>query len=82
MEELENKALTEALPPSKLWSMYVDDTGVVTKKFHEDESFETINQQHPVSNKFTIKKEDEDHSLPVFDLKLKREGNKIITHIY
>ena len=70
LKEFEGKAFVEAppSPPPKSWDRYVKDTGVVTKKIHEDELFQNINQQHP-SIKFTIEKEDEDQSLPMLDLR-------------
>lgn len=36
MEEFEKKALLSAPNPPKFWGRYVDDTGVVIKKDHED----------------------------------------------
>ena len=67
--------------PTKFWDKYVDDTGVGVKQIHEDELFQHINRQYP-SIKFTIEKEDEEQSLPMLDLKLKRESNSITTDIY
>ena len=80
MEEFEEKALTTAPHPPKFWARYVDDTGVVTKKLHEDELFNHINRQHP-SIKFTMETE-VDNSLPMLDLKLNRTNNTIIADIY
>ena len=80
MEEFEEKALTTAPHPPKFWARYVDDTGVVTKKLHEEELFNHINRQHP-SIKFTIETE-VDNSLPMLDLKLNRTNNTIIADIY
>ena len=79
MEEFE-KALAEAPHPCKFWGRYVDETGVVTKKIYDDELFQHINKQHP-RIKFPIEKEAEDHSLPMLDLRLKREGNSMTTDI-
>ena len=81
MEEFEEEALSTAPHPPKFWGRYVDDTGVVGKKQHEDELFNHINQQHP-SIKFTIEQEDENNSLPMLDLKLQRSEKKITTDIY
>ena len=80
MEEFEEKALTTAPHPPKFWARYVDDTGVVTKKLHEEELFNHINRQHP-SIKFTIETE-VDNSLPMLDLKLNRTNNTITADIY
>ena len=38
--------------PPKYCGRYVDGTGVITKKIHEEELFNHINKQHPI--KFTI----------------------------
>ena len=43
MEEFEDRALAEAPHPPKFWGRYINDTGVVTKKIHEDELFQYIN---------------------------------------
>ena len=37
MKAFEDKALAEAPHPLKFWGRYVDDTGAVIKKIHEDE---------------------------------------------
>ena len=80
MEEFEKKALLSAPNPPKFWGRYVDDTGVVIKKDHEDELFNHINNIHE-SIQFTIEKEQED-TLPMLDLKLIRKDNKVTTDIY
>ena len=80
MEKFEDKVLVEDPHPAKFWGRY-DDTGVITKKIHEDQLFQHISQQYH-STKFIIEKEGEDQSLPMLDLKLKREGNSITTDIY
>ena len=74
-------AISTAPHPPKFWTRYVDDTGVIIKKEHEEELFNHINSQHP-SIKFTIERESEDHSLPMLDLRLIRENNSITTDIY
>ena len=81
MEEFEEKALSTTPHPPKFWARYVDDTGVVIRKEHEEELFEHINKQHP-SIKFTIEKESDEQALPMLDLKLIRDNNTITTDIY
>ena len=81
MEEFEKKALSSAPHPPKYWGRYVDDTGVIIQRDYENELFEHINKQHD-SIKFTIEREDEDQSLPMLDLKLKRNEKNISTDIY
>ncbi len=81
MEYFEMKALTTAQHPPKYWGRYVDDTGVIVKKEHENELFDHINSQHN-SIKFTIEKEDEENCLAMLDLKLIRKDNRISTDIY
>ena len=81
MEEFEEGALATAPHPPKFWGRYVDDTGVIIKKAHEDELFNHINVQHE-SIKFTIEREDDNNSLPMLDLKLIRDKNKVTTDIY
>ena len=81
MEEFEQQALSIAPHPPKFWGRYIDDAGVVIEKEHEEELFCHINQIHP-NIKFTIEREDENNSLPMLDLRLSREGNRISTDIY
>lgn len=81
MEEFEKKALSTAPHPPKYWGRYVDDTGVIGKKAHEDELFDHINKQHE-SIKFTIEKENDDQCLPMLDLEMIRKDNSITTNIY
>ena len=46
MEEFEEKALSTTPHPPKFWARYVDDTGVVIRKEHEEElSISTNNTQ-------------------------------------
>ena len=80
MEEFEKKFLATAPHPPKFWGRYVDDTGVVNKKEHEEELFQHINKQHP-SIKFTIEKE-ENNTLPMLDVKMIRQDNSISTDVY
>ena len=81
MEYFEESALASAPHPPKFWGRYVDDTGVIIRKEHEQELFDHINSQHN-SIKFTIEREDKDNSLPMLDLKLIRSGNSVSTDIY
>ena len=55
--------------------------GVVTKKEHDNELFKYINQQHN-SIKFTIEQEGKDNSLPMLDIRMIRDNNRITTDIY
>ena len=66
MKEFKEKAVTEAPHPTKFWGKYVDDTGVVIRKEHEDDLFQN-NQQHN-NIKFTIKQDGEDKCLPMLDV--------------
>ena len=81
MEEFEEKTIAKAPHPPKFWRRYIDDTGVVTKKEHEDELFQHINQQHK-SIKFTFEQEGDDNSLLVLVIRMIRENNSITTDIY
>ena len=81
MEYFELKAMGEASNPPKYWCRYGDDTGTVIKQEHSDELFQHINSQHN-SIKFTKETEGPNNSIPMLELQLIREGNKIITDIY
>ncbi|CAH1267006.1 Hypp3654 [Branchiostoma lanceolatum] len=81
MEEFERKALDTAPHRPKFWGRYVDDTGVVNQREHEQELFEHINKQHD-SIKFTIEKE-KDGRLPMLDVMMIRNpDNSITTDVY
>ena len=45
MEEFEEKVIAEAPHTPKFWGRYVDDTGIVVQKKHEDELFQHISKQ-------------------------------------
>ena len=80
MEEFEEKAIAEAPHSPMFWWRYVDDTGVVVLKQHENELFQHINKQHK-SITFTIKQEGDDNSLPMLDIRMIRENDSITTDI-
>ena len=65
----------------KFWGTYVDDTGAVVQKKHEDELFENINKQHK-SIKFTIEQEGDYNSLPMLDIQMIQANDSITTDIY
>ena len=67
VEEFEEKAITEAPHTLTFWGRYINDTGVVIKKEHEDELFQHIIQQH-TNIKFTSKQEDDENSRITTDI--------------
>ena len=60
---------------------YVDDTATITKKAHVEALYEHINTQHH-SIAFTIEEEDDAGTLPMLDVKMIKENNRIKTDIY
>ncbi|XP_013411770.1 uncharacterized protein LOC106174656 [Lingula anatina] len=81
MEEFEMKALQTTPNPPKFWGRYVDDTGVVSKKTHVQALFEHINAQHQ-SIHFTIEEENVEGSLPMLDVKMTKDKERIKTTVY
>lgn len=81
MEEFELKAISTANHPPKFWGRYVDDTATITKKSHVQALFQHINEQHH-SISFTIEEEDEEGALPVLDVKMIKDSNRIKTDVY
>ena len=75
MEMFEIKALaTTPIHPS-FWGWYVDDTGTVQKKDHEETH---INSQHE-SIAFTVEEQNSKGNLPMLDVMWRQEGDKIDT---
>ena len=69
MEEFEKEALATAPHPPKFWSHC------------GDELFQHTNKQHD-SIKFAIEQESDDNSLPMIDIRMIREDNRITRDIY
>ena len=66
MEAFENRAITIALHPPRIWKRYVDDTFVLQQQAHQEEFLQHINTLDP-SIQFTVEEAKEDGSIPLLD---------------
>ena len=66
MEVFEQRAITTALDPPRVWKRYVDDTLVVQQQKHQEEFLQHINTVDP-SIQFTVEEAKEDGSIPFLD---------------
>ena len=81
MEHFEQKAISSAPHPPRVWSRYVDDTWTVQKRDHQEEFFVHINNQDP-NIKFTRELE-ENRQLAFLDANtIRQEDGKIHIEVY
>ena len=82
MEYFEQKALSTANHPPKLWLRYVDDTFVVQKEAHKQNFLEHINCVYPAI-RFTVEDNKEDGAIPFLDTIVKPEaGGRLSITVY
>ena len=78
MEAFENRAITTALHPPRIWKRYVDDTFVLQHQAHQEEFLQHINTVDP-SIQFTVEEAKEDGSIPFLDTISKPEEDGTFT---
>ena len=78
MEALENRAITTALHPPRIWKRYVDDTFVLQHQAHKEEFLQHINTVDP-SIQFTVEEAKEDGSIPFLDTIIRPEADGTFT---
>ena len=78
MESFENRALTSAVNPPRLWKRYVDDTCVIIKQSQKEEFLQYINSVDP-SIKFTTEEPRQDGSMPFLDTLVTPQQNGTLT---
>ena len=80
MGTLEERALSTFRQPPKFWRRYVDDVFSILRKVELNDFLQHLNSQHP-SIVFTVETE-MDGSLPFLDVRVHRNGNKLVTTVY
>ena len=78
MEAFENRAITTALHPPRIWKRYVDDTFVLQHQAHKEEFLWHINTVDP-SIQFTVEEAKEDGSIPSLDTIIRPEADGTFT---
>ena len=78
MEAFEQRAITTALHPPRVWERYVDDTLVVQQQKHQEEFLQHINTVDP-SIQFTVEEAKEDGSIPFLDTIIRPEEDESFT---
>ena len=75
MEAFENRAISTALHPPRIWKRYVDDTFVIQHQSHKEEFLRNINSVDP-SIQFTDEESNDDGSILFLDtiVTLKPDG--------
>ena len=63
MEAFENRAISTALHPHRMWKRYIDDTFVIQHQSHKEEFLRHINTVDP-SIQFTVEEPKDDGSIP------------------
>ena len=82
MELFEDRALTSAVNPPRLWKKYVDDAFVILQKTHREEFLQHINSVDP-SIQFTTEEAKQDSSMPFLDtLVSPQEDGTFTTSVY
>ena len=74
MEDFEQKALSSATHPPRLWHRYVDDTLVIQKEANKQGFLQHINSVDPAI-RFTVEDNKEDGSIPFLDTIVKPEAD-------
>ena len=70
MEYFEQKALSAATHPPRMWLKYVDDTFVIQKEDHKQDFLEQVNSVD-LAIKFTVEDNNEDGTIPFLDTTVK-----------
>ena len=78
MEAFEEKAITTAIHPPRIWKRYVDDTFVLQQQKHKEEFLQHINTVDP-SIKFTVEEAKADGSIPFLDTIIKPKADGTFT---
>ena len=78
MDAFENRAISTALYPPRIWKRYVDDTFVIQYLSHKDDFFRHINLVEP-SIQFTMEESKEDGSIPILDTIITSQPNGTFT---
>ena len=78
VEEFENRAITTALHPPRIWKRYVDDTFVLQHQTHKEEFLQHINTVDP-SIQFTVEEAKEDGSISFLDTLIRPEADQTFT---
>ena len=66
MEFFEDRALTSAVNPPRLWKRYVDDDFIILQQSHREEFLQHINSEDS-SIQFTTEEAQQDGSMPFLD---------------
>ena len=78
MEAFENRAISTALHPHRIWKRHVDDTFVIQHHSHKEEFQHHINTVDP-SIQFTVEEAKEDGSIPFLDTIITPEADGTFT---
>ena len=78
MEAYENRAISTALHPPRIWKRYVDDAFVLQHHSHKEEFLHHINTVDP-SIQFTVEEAKEDGSIPFIDTTIRPEADGTFT---
>ena len=82
MEVFEDRALTSAVNPPRLWKRYVGDTFVILQQSHREEFLQHINSVDP-SIQFTTEEAKQDGSMPFLDtLVTPQDDGTLTTSVY
>ena len=77
-EAFENRAISTALHPPRMWKRYVDDTFVIEHHSHKEEFLHHINTVDP-SIQFTVEEANDDGSIPFLDTIITPEADGTFT---
>ena len=78
MEAFENRAITTALHPPRIWKRYADDTFVLQHQAHKEDFLQHINTVDQ-SIQFTVEEAKEDGSIPFLDTIIRPEADGTFT---
>ena len=78
MEAFEQRAITTALYPPRVWRRYVDDTWVIQQQKHQQQFLQHINTVDS-SIQFTVDETKEDGSIPFLDTIIRPEEDGSLT---
>ena len=81
MEYFEQKALSTALHPPRIRHRYEDDTFVIQKEIHTQDSLQHINSVDPAIQ-FTVEDNKEDGAIPFLDTIQPEADGKLFTTMY